>query len=56
MSELLATMDQLTAVREAVCARKAAQQAAGVMPIRICLGASCIASVRGESRPRWRNN
>ncbi len=44
MSEPLANVDQLVALRDRVREQKAAQAARGCTPIRICLGASCIAS------------
>ena len=44
MSEILANQQQLTEVRDAVRAERDRRQAAGVLPIRICMGASCIAS------------
>ena len=44
MSEMLANQQQLTEVRDAVGTERDRRQAAGVVPIRICMGASCIAS------------
>ena len=44
MSEPLASVDQLAALRDRVREEKAAQASDGCTPIRICLGASCIAS------------
>jgi len=44
MSVMLANQQQLTEVRDAVRAERERRQAAGITPIRICMGASCIAS------------
>jgi NADH-quinone oxidoreductase subunit F len=44
MSEPLASVDQLVALRDKVREQKATQVSDGCTPIRICLGASCIAS------------
>ena len=44
MSEPLANVEQLVALRDRVREEKAAQASDGCTPIRICLGASCIAS------------
>ncbi len=50
MSEPLANMDELVAYRDRVREEKAAQAARGCTPIRICMGASCIASGALEVR------
>jgi NADH-quinone oxidoreductase subunit F len=44
MSEILANQEQLREVCDAVRNEHARRNAAGVLPIRICMGASCIAS------------
>jgi NADH-quinone oxidoreductase subunit F len=44
MNAKLGNQEQLTAVREAVLQARAQREADGVIPIRICMGASCIAS------------
>ena len=44
MNEIIANVEQLQAVRQAVREQKAKKEADGVVPIRICMGASCIAS------------
>ncbi len=44
MTQIIANVKELTALRDAVCAEKAEQSAQGHKQIRICLGASCIAS------------
>lgn len=44
MTEPLANIDELAALRDRVREEKAAQASSGCTPIRICLGASCIAS------------
>ncbi len=44
MSNTLASIEQLNALREAVRSERANRQEAGCLPIRVCMGASCIAS------------
>ncbi len=44
MSEVLTSQQQLTDVRDAVRAERARCEAAGIVKIRVCMGASCIAS------------
>ena len=44
MSQIIATPQQLTALRDRVRAEQAARKAAGHKQIRICMGAGCIAS------------
>lgn len=44
MNAKLGNQEQLTAVRESVRQARAQREAHGVIPIRICMGASCIAS------------
>ncbi len=44
MSQVIATPQQLTEVRDRVRAEQAAQKAAGHKQVRICMGAGCIAS------------
>ena len=44
MTQRLANPEQLTALRDAVRREEAEQRKAGRVPIRICFGASCIAS------------
>ncbi|MCL4191940.1 MAG: NAD(P)H-dependent oxidoreductase subunit E, partial [Thermoguttaceae bacterium] len=48
MSQFIASVEQLTALRDQICRQQAEQQAAGSKQVRICMGASCIAS--GSSR------
>ncbi|MHB8898538.1 MAG: NADH-ubiquinone oxidoreductase-F iron-sulfur binding region domain-containing protein [Thermoguttaceae bacterium] len=50
MIEPLANVDQLVALRDRLREEKAARLASGCTPIRICLGASCIASGALEVR------
>ena len=49
MSEILANQEQLQEVCNAVRNEQARREAEGVLPIRICMGASCIASAPGAS-------
>ncbi|NLF08026.1 MAG: FAD-dependent oxidoreductase [Pirellulaceae bacterium] len=44
MTEKIANQGELTALRDALCKTEAAASAAGHLSIRVCLGASCIAS------------
>jgi NADH-quinone oxidoreductase subunit F len=44
MSKVIASRQELTDLRDAVRARQVAETAEGIVPIRVCLGASCIAS------------
>lgn len=44
MSPIIANVEQLTRVRDAVRHQQASEAAAGIVPIRVCQGASCIAS------------
>ena len=44
MSEKLGNQEQLAEVRAAVRQAQAQREAAGIIPVRICMGASCIAS------------
>ena len=44
MSQIIATPQQLTELRDRVRAEQAAQKAAGHKQVRICMGAGCIAS------------
>ncbi|MHB9062472.1 MAG: NADH-ubiquinone oxidoreductase-F iron-sulfur binding region domain-containing protein [Pirellulaceae bacterium] len=44
MSERLSNQEQLVEVRNAMQSKQAKRQASGIVPIRICMGASCIAS------------
>jgi NADH-quinone oxidoreductase subunit F len=44
MTQIIASVQELTALRDAVRAEQAKQKAEGHKQIRICLGASCIAS------------